>query len=157
MDIILYSNNSDTKVLNKSLTALATVSGVKLKEYTSIINPVLLLTKSANVIAANYVYISEFGRYYYITNLEYQTNDIVALTLAVDVLYSFRTAILASEITAIRSSNHYNRYLPDDRQATLSTSIVQTKLFTTTPFNPGGMNSQSRTFVLHMVAAPSGA
>lgn len=155
MDIVLYSNNSDTKVLNKSLTALGTITGVKLKEYTSIIAPVLLLTKSANVIAANYVYIPEFGRYYYITNLEYQTNDLVSLTLAVDVLYSFRVAILASEITAIRSSNKYNRYLPDDRQATLTTSIVQTKLFTTTPFNPAALNSQSRSFILHMVAAPS--
>lgn len=155
MDIVLYSNNSDTKVLNKSLTALGTITGVRLKEYTSIIAPVLLLTKSADVIAANYVYIPEFGRYYYITNLEYQTNDLVSLTLAVDVLYSFRAAILASEITAIRSSNKYNRYLPDDRQATLTTSIVQTKLFTTTPFNPAGLTSQSRSFILHMVAAPS--
>lgn len=157
MDITLYSNNSDSKVLNKSLTPLGTVTGAVLKEYTSIINPVLQVTRSANVIAANYVYIPDFGRYYYITNMEYQTNNIVAITLAVDVLYSFRTAILASEITAIRSSNHYNRYLSDDRQATLTTSMVQTKLFTTTPFNPAGMNSQSRTFVLHMVAAPSGA
>lgn len=155
MTITLYSNGSDAKVLNKTLTKIADIPNVRLKEYTNIITPVLLLTLTPNVINANYVYIPDFNRYYYVTNLEYQTNTTVQLTLSVDVLYSFRNAILASEITAIRSSNLYNKYLHDDRQATLTTSQIQTKLFTTTPFNPSGLTSQSKSFVLHMVAAPT--
>lgn len=155
MTITLYNNLSNKKTINKTIVKISDLTNVRLKDNCSILNPVLQLTLSADIIACNYVYIPDFSRYYFKGDIEYVTNDIINVPLSVDPLFSFAINIMNSNVTAIRSTNHYDRYLYDDRQASLLTTIKQTKTFTVTPFNPVGLTSQNRTFILRMVSAPA--
>lgn len=155
MLITLYNNLSDKLVINKSLVKIADILNAKLKENVTVINPVLMLSLSADLISANYVYIPDFNRYYFITNVEYINAEVVNVSLSVDVLKTYSAEIMNSDVTAIRSTNHYDRYLYDDHQASLLTTIKQIKTFSVTPFNPSALTAQSRTIILHMVAAPA--
>ena len=155
MTITLYNNLSNKKTINKTIVKISDVTNVRLKENVTILNPVLQLSLTPDIISCNYVYIPDFSRYYFKGDVEFVTNDVVNVYLSVDPLFSFATNIMNSNVTAIRSTNHYDRYLYDNRQASLLTTIKQTKTFTVTPFNPAGLTSQNRTFILHMVSAPA--
>lgn len=155
MTITLYNNLSNKKTINKTITKISDINNVRLKDNCSILNPVLQLTLSSDIISCNYVYIPDFSRYYFKGDIEYVTNDIINVPLSVDPLFSFASNVMNSKVTAIRSTNHYDRYLYDDRQASLLTTIKQTKTFSVTPFNPAGLTSQNKSFILHMVSAPS--
>lgn len=71
--IVLYQNNSPVNKVDKSLVAVATLTGV-LREGSSVLDPVVTIESDAPasvVSSANYAYIAEFGRYYYITGHRY--------------------------------------------------------------------------------------
>lgn len=119
MTINLYTNNSDNRTVSKSLTLLAENVSITLKENTDLVNPVIIMATSANVTGANYVYISEFGRYYYIVNKTYSQQKI-HLQLSVDVLMSFASEIKAATAVCVRSSNRYNNYFRDNQVTSLT-------------------------------------
>lgn len=112
MDIILYSTADDVRKLNKALTEIKTIS-VRLKDDTDIMHPVIELDGANLPPTANYCYIAAFNRYYFINQQGIKIGRDLLITLAVDVLMSFRTQISASTVVAARSSKYCNRYLSD--------------------------------------------
>ena len=68
MDIYIYTVHDDPRTLNKNLGDGLTVAGTIRDETCSLTAPVL--TVSGNIGAANYMYIPDFGRYYYIAEQE---------------------------------------------------------------------------------------
>lgn len=88
-----------------------------LKDACSIISPVLEL-KTATKPAYNYAYISDFGRYYYITDWNYD-KGIWGSTLSVDVLTSWRDPIKATKAQVLFSSSLYNMDVMDNRLASI--------------------------------------
>lgn len=78
---------------------------VILKEPSSVISPRLDLiwTGTGSPTAFNYAYIGDFGRYYWVTNWEYQNRKWTA-TLSVDVLASWKTEIGSSAKYVLRSA-----------------------------------------------------
>lgn len=82
---------------------------VILKEPSSVIAPRLDLiwTGSGSPTAFNYAYIQDFGRYYWVTNWEYQNRKWTA-TLSVDVLASWKTEIGSSSKYILRSASEYD-------------------------------------------------
>ena len=112
MQIILYKNNSDNRVLNKSIEEVAKID-VILKTAADIMHPVILLQSQSIPAGANYCYIEKFNRYYYIITQNVQNSKVNEIELSVDVLMSFKNTILTSTAVAERTSNKYNRYLPD--------------------------------------------
>ena len=94
--IQLGINREDKRVINKTFTASTTLTGT-LKNETSIINPTILIDVDLDTIASyNYMYISEFGRYYYITDAVSVTNKLCMIHAHVDVLKSFASDIYSS-------------------------------------------------------------
>lgn len=111
MNIVLYRTESANNVINKTLTT-ATPYSIKLKDTTKLTHPVIVLHDTENTFFTNnfnYVYIQEFGRYYFIDDIKVGPNKIYTITLSCDVLESFKNDILASNATIITSKNgsHY--------------------------------------------------
>ena len=111
MNIILYVNNSEKNKIGKNLTNDFSLSGT-LRDATDIINPVILveLNEIANY---NYCYISNFKRYYFITDITVIRTGLYAISLSVDVLESFKSDIKNLPVILLNTENvGLNNYLP---------------------------------------------
>lgn len=110
--VVLYKMNkrsNSTKQPDAGAISSSVSINALLLENTSIINPTLIFQQPANdnvnLNLYNYAYISDFGRYYFITNITHDTNSIYTIYLATDVLASFRTSIRNSSQYVVRSSS----------------------------------------------------
>lgn len=148
MNITLYKSKSSMNTVDKggaNLTPLLTVSGT-FKNAQSILTPIviidtidslllvddsgevvlddykrLLLTSretSKEIIKANYCYIDDLERYYFISDIQVVNNDLIQLYLKEDVLYTYANQI--KEHTAYISRNEFtNTPLIEDRNEQL--------------------------------------
>lgn len=126
----LMVNSSPVEKIGKTLSEGLNFS-VTLKDNTSILRPVLLLssTSQAPITGYNYMYISDFGRYYFIDDVKSIHNNMWEVSAHVDVLETYKTAILANSAVIKRQQNLYNLYLDDPEFKTYNTEILQTKKF----------------------------
>lgn len=126
----LMVNSSPVEKIGKTLSESLNFS-VTLKDNTSILRPVLLLssTSQAPITGYNYMYISDFGRYYFIDDVKSIHNNMWEVSAHVDVLETYKTAILANSAVIKRQQNLYNLYLDDPEFKTYNTEILQTKKF----------------------------
>ena len=108
-----YLNNSEPERLDKSLSWVGNLEGV-LKNDTSIIDPVILFDcPLSDLVNSNYMYIEEFGRYYFITDIRSLTNALAEVSAHVDVLTTFAAQIRSNEAIISRQQNKWNLYLND--------------------------------------------
>lgn len=144
-NITMYYNDSEKNKMSKELRTLRMYSG-ELKDATSIVNPVITINENISSIAkANYLYISEFQRYYFITNIRSIKTSLVEISAHVDVLMSFKDEILSNSAIVKRSENNWNLYLDDGSIRVYADSIVLTKKF------PSGFTTQNYVMA---IAAP---
>lgn len=139
MELILYTNNSDKKVVTKSITTLVTVSNGTLREACSIIDPIIAvddtIVNNAIAAACNYAKLTEFGRYYYVTNVE-SVGKLWVFHMHVDVISSFQTQIKALDAVVARQESKYNLYLQDGMFKTYQNPHVSIKQFPSGFQNP---------------------
>lgn len=115
MTIKLYKNSSDKRYLNKSLSDEKTLSNCRIYDNNSISTPTIRIdTDSVIPTGYNYAYIPDFGRYYYITDIEV-SNGYILVSLSVDVLMTYKDSILSSEVIVGRQQSMFNTYLADDK------------------------------------------
>ena len=107
--ITFYDNLSDENVLNKNTSLKRTLYGV-FKTPFDLENPVITIENNG-IIDANYCYVAELSRYYFIDKQEIITNNTTRLYLRVDVLMSFKTAIMNLQCDIDNSSTNYDDYL----------------------------------------------
>ena len=103
MEIIFYTTNDSSNVINKTLDNPLTVN-INLKKDTDIINPELIL--KGNFRGYNYAHIPALNRYYLVTAIEQLNLSIVKIRLMCDVLETYKDIILNSEAS-------YNRGLKE--------------------------------------------
>lgn len=140
MNIKLIKNLSEPEKVTKSLTEIVSVTGT-LREESSILDPVILVTGSAsNIMQANYMRIIEFNRYYFIKNIVAKRNGIWEISAHVDVLQSYADGIKAQTAVIKRQENRWNLYLDDGMFKTYQNPQILTKVF------PSGFTTQN--FVL---------
>ena len=141
-DIQLMRNSSPKNQLDKSLTTITTATGT-LKEDTSIIDPVIKIQCSIDSVKnCNYMYISNFGRYYFITDMRSITNSIVEFTAHVDVLTTYAGQIRGNTAIVKRQENRWNLYLDDGTFNVYQNPHVLTKAF------PSGFSTQEFVFAI---------
>ena len=92
MNIYLYTMTDEKNKLNKTLGTGAEFEGT-LREETSVINPSLIIESNSNISSYNYMYISDFNRYYFIKDITSVRNNLWRVSAHVDVLMSFKSAI----------------------------------------------------------------
>lgn len=127
ISIVLQRNDSERNRVTKTLTTLATVSGV-LKDSTSIIDPTLIISGDiGNYVTCNYCTIADFGRSYYVKDIRSLRNNIFEISCHVDALSSFATQIKACTGIVQRQENDWNLYLNDGVFKVYQDPIIQVK------------------------------
>ena len=112
MEIILYYNDSEKIKLDKDLTQIGSIEG-RLFQNTSITKPSIIFDLDTTVFSANYLYIPQFNRYYFITDVVNVSANKWQIQARVDVLTSFKSAIRENTAIIERQENVYNLYLDD--------------------------------------------
>ena len=103
INIQLYQNRSDNNYVTKDIRPIAGGAlTARAPHEVSILSPVLTFDYTPVFLLANYAYISEFGRYYYIRNITTDTAKRVHLELSVDPLMSFASQIRQCTAQIIR-------------------------------------------------------
>lgn len=121
MKIIFYNNKEENIVVKKeNITPLFEIDGT-LREGCSIYNPVIQIKtygkdftnngavqsiELANLIKANYAYVEDFSRYYYIDDIIGEYSNVATLFLKCDVLMSFKDYF--KELNVFANRNEYN-------------------------------------------------
>lgn len=113
MMITFYTNYSEKNHLDKVLTQQGSITGT-LREDCSIINPVIKIESFTNfdISTCNYCYIAEFGRYYFINNINC-VNKLYEIHCHVDVLSTYKSCIRRNSAVISRQERNYNLYLQD--------------------------------------------
>ena len=132
--VTLKNNPSPVEKIGKTLTAGTDFTCV-LKEGTSILRPTLVLSSSSNLGSFNYMYISEFSRYYFIDDIRSAHNNIWEISAHVDVLETYKTEILANTAVIKRQEKQYNLYLDDPEFHTYNYEQIQTLKFPANAFD----------------------
>lgn len=121
MTVTYWTGFSKRKDSTKQPTSGTDVT-VVLKDDCSRFNPTLKL--KGVPITADYFYISEWERYYFVNNAVYLNNDIIEFTLEVDVLASFKTDIGNTVAPISFSSSGYDTLKIDHRLPVKTTKTI---------------------------------
>lgn len=143
MKLILYNNFSENNKLDKNISKIIELNGT-LREASSLINPSILIELNPSlipnvivddnqnfvmfngvkvtwdsfiynyVLSANYSYIPEFNRYYFITDIISIRNNIWRLNMRCDVLMSYSKEIKKLKALIKRNEFDYNNLIIDD-------------------------------------------
>lgn len=131
-----YNASEDIK-LSKNITDIGSYSGV-LRDQSSIIDPVILIDADiSDLVSANYLTISAFGRSYFIKDLIAVRSGLTQITAHVDVLTSFAGGIRSNKGVVYKQANNWNLYLDDGSIKTYSNPRIVTKTF------PSGFSGHS--------------
>ena len=103
MEIILYNNKSPKNKIGKTLTNQNTITG-SLRGETSISNFQMLLN-IVDLNPYNYMYIADFGKYYFITNIISVRTGLWLVTASIDVLESYKSEILSLDVILSSTEN----------------------------------------------------
>lgn len=125
--IVLINNGSAENVIGKSMSLVASLTGA-FRDEVDIVKPVVRIER-ASAVGFNYVYISDFGRYYYVEELKAFRNNILELSLTCDPLESFKAQILEHDAIIDKQENQWNLYLNDDSIKMYQYPLIWRKLF----------------------------
>ena len=151
-----YINESDHRKITKTLKQIGTTQDILFKDTTDMMNPSIQVrtvgsgTETRFDIDANYCYLSQTGKYYYITDAEYN-NGYYTLKLHVDVLMTYQHAILAQPAILKRSSDRYNLYQQDEKFKLYEFTNVRTLEF------ENGFDEDIQNFILAVVGNTTGS
>ena len=131
---ILYKNTAEHNRVDKTqyLTEVGTIDGTFRSE-ASITNFAITI-EYTKFIDFNYIYVPVFNRYYYVTDITVVRAGLYEISLSVDVLMSYKDALLNLKAFISRNEKQYNKYLIDNKRVIeqgydVSTSIIENTLF----------------------------
>lgn len=161
MNVTLYkfAKKQNSTARPGSGTASLSLTNVNLNDgASSILNPILRISKSAawgqatdtDIIKYNYAYISEFNRYYYINDWQYNGDGTWSAELDVDVLGTWQLEIKASGgyVGRAASSSLADYWIADSLYPATTEFAVKTATGST-GFNPA---LTSGTFVIGVIS-----
>lgn len=106
MEIIFYSLTDDRRKLNKTLSNGVSVQNVILKNNDNKLSK-LSIVLNTDITGKNYCYIPELQKYYFIDNVSIISNTLKRYDLNIDVLMTYKTAILNTELNIIQCDSNY--------------------------------------------------
>ena len=139
--ISLFKTAQENNRVVKVLTDEKQLSG-ELRNQTSVLNPTIRIESADNISTYNYAYISEFGRYYYITDIvSFRTNCWV-VSLRCDVLMSYKDEIQSMNVILNNTQETgLSNYLASPNWVSLVKTKTDIKVF------PAGLSEQGE-FIL---------
>lgn len=160
VSVTFYNNSDDERVLDKTLSSGTTVTA-ELYDATSVYAPRLVLAWSSYYTSYNYMYIAEFNRYYFITDVVAAPGGKAIISARCDVLMSFRTQINNLSAIAVRLPNKdqpgswRSSYIPDNKLPMNMGRSVKCIEFEGTDFNMDTAGVGSYNFVLNVAGGGS--
>ena len=121
MTITLYSTADDPRKVTKTLSVIASDISCKPAENFNLIAPRVLLDYSSTYAGTNYIYISEFDRYYF-AEVTLLTGTELLLSCKLDPLMSFDLSDL--DILATRSESSGVTYIVDHQLPINPNSVI---------------------------------
>ena len=142
-DVELMTTTSPRNFLTKNIVRDQVLRG-SLREESSIINPVIVVESTRIPKDINYMHINEFGRYYFINDIESVRTNLWRIHATVDPLMTYHDQLLTcSGILAKGERNsNVNMMLDDGSFKVYSDPYIITKSF------PAGFPSQSYVLAL---------
>lgn len=134
MTIIFYKTLSKSNEINKVLQNSFTITG-NFKTDTDIIKPIIkvLNTTDFNIFDYNYCYISELKRYYFIEDITILADKLFFISLSLDVLYTYKNAILSS----VGNVSRYSQNVQSSKKDTIE-DYIQNEILLINPFSETG-------------------
>lgn len=147
MILNLYRCSDPPEKVSKTLTAIASNIPIKPTGSVNVLKPTIIINYNAAYHAANYAYLSDFNRYYFVGSPSVETGKQITFYLSVDVLYSWAEDIRRSPATVIRSESIGKpTYIPDQRLPIApSEQVITSALFDKKAF---GVASYGYNYVL---------
>lgn len=141
----MYNYSGDPRVVNKNIPTYdpngTNVFDAYMNTPCDILNPVMTINYNSNLVSGtnpwNYVYIPDWGRYYYVTDYTTDKGGKITVSMSVDVLYTYRDAIKASDVTVVRWSGAGINYVKD-KKLPLWQTRTRKKAINLTPIAGGG-------------------
>ena len=114
-EISFYNNTAETNRVDKTnyLTFVSIMNG-NLREETSLTDLVITIQQS-EVPTFNYAFIKSFNRYYYVTDIASVRNNLWEISLSVDVLMTYKEALLNCTGFIDRNEFEYDPLIVDDK------------------------------------------
>ena len=139
--ISLFKTASENNRVVKVLTDEKRLSG-ELRNQTSVLNPTIRIESADNISGYNYCYISEFGRYYYITDIVSVRTNCWVISLRCDVLMSYKDEIQSMNVILNNTQETgLSNYLASPNWVSLVKTKTYIKVF------PSGLSEQGE-FIL---------
>lgn len=142
----LYTNYSDNRVIDKRITQIAEISG-KIKGDCLMTAPTIII-QNRDMTNVNYLYINDFNRYYYISEIKVMTGGVIELSCKVDVLMSFKTEIKQLKVNILRYENTAPTFLADTRIPLYSDTVQKVIEFPDNIFNLESPTETDKNFLL---------
>lgn len=131
-------NKSPVEKIGKNLQAGPTITGVSLKKDCSILKPILHVGTSqvsGDIFSYNYMKIPQFNnRFYFIDDIVSIGQNRWEISGHIDVLETYKQAILGNSVVLRRQENKYNTYLNDSKWPVYSYDDVITFAFSNSGF-----------------------
>lgn len=115
--------NHVTKVSSSDIVSTANVEIITPAD--NILDPILRLSSNKVDNQVNYVYLTDLHRFYYINKWDME-NGYITAQLHCDVLASWKTPLLGSEVIVKRNENSYNTYFNDEQMKVYAPKRVKT-------------------------------
>ena len=138
MEIQLGNTTSPQRKIYKNFTVGVTKT-VQSLDTEDVCNPQVVLTYNANdtptpVDRYNYAYIPQLHRYYWVEHISEVVGGMCTLTLRVDVLMTYKPAIVDTVLMIKRSSTAGTGMIPDNQLPLMPYRNLQVIKFEGTPF-----------------------
>ena len=142
MKLQMLTTSADKRALSKSASEIDTVT-CKLKQGTSIINPIVIIGKisAKNIHRFTYAYIPDFGRYYFVNDIVESPANQLEVSMHVDVLRTYASDIRGISTLILRQENVFSPYFVDEE------ALVRTNRFRTKK-NIGSVGGNSNVYYL---------
>ena len=129
MDVTLYRNFSVPNKLNKNLTQVAKYTGVQVVNETDDFDVSVRMTVATDTLKWDNVNYFEWdGAYYFLESVTKTANSISTVNGRMDVLMTYRSAILQMRVLAARSTSHGSGRLADSlRSITVDSERIVTE------------------------------
>lgn len=134
MTVDLYTISDDARKLNKTLGSGTTLT-CELVLPSDMLAPTIRVSASSWSSSNNYMYISTFGRYYFITEATYDNGGAVIIHGKVDPLKTYASSIAALTVNVVRQENAGMSKIVDNQITLTPEKTIEVLLCDASPFN----------------------
>lgn len=141
MNVSFYKSDDDPRKLGKSMQSVVTGISCSVFGNCSLITPTILLAYNPAIINANYMYINDFNRWYFIADTSVDAGKKLYVHGVIDVLQTYTNEIKSCTSTCIRNGGIGRpSYVPDNSLPIYQSAENFTSLNIGELFNPSAIN-----------------